>query len=134
MGKNKFNQAQFEEHIARLHRLRNTFGDSLEVEAVLQAHQYGASLASHDDTAEKHVAVSHGHGVELAEFPMTQKAAKACRARGIAIIMGAPNVFLSGSQSGNVVARDLAEAGLLYALSSGCLLSTLLCAAAASYS
>lgn len=129
MGKNNFNEAQFEEHIARLHRLRNTFGDRHEAEAVRHAQRYGAVLASHDDTTEKHVAVSHGHGVALAEFPTTQEAATACRARGIAIMMGAPNLIRGGSHSGNVAARDLAEGGLLDILSSDYVPSALLYAA-----
>ena len=54
----------------------------------------------------------------LAEFPTTVEAARACRARGIAIMMGAPNLMRGGSHSGNVSALELAQQDLLDVISS----------------
>jgi alpha-D-ribose 1-methylphosphonate 5-triphosphate diphosphatase len=45
-------------------------------------------------------------------------AAEAAREAGLGVVMGAPNIILGGSHSGNVGAGELAEAGLLDALSS----------------
>jgi alpha-D-ribose 1-methylphosphonate 5-triphosphate diphosphatase len=56
--------------------------------------------------------------VRIAEFPTTERAAAACRAAGIPVMMGAPNLIRGGSHSGNVAAETLAQAGLLDILSS----------------
>lgn len=76
------------------------------------------TLASHDDTTAEHVAQAAAEGVEIAEFPTTRVAAEAAREAGLSVVMGAPNVILGGSHSGNVGAGELARAGLLDALSS----------------
>jgi alpha-D-ribose 1-methylphosphonate 5-triphosphate diphosphatase len=75
-------------------------------------------LASHDDTLVEHVDEAVADGVLISEFPTTTEAAAAARARGMQIVMGAPNVVRGGSHSGNVSALDLAGAGLLDGLSS----------------
>lgn len=76
------------------------------------------ALASHDDTTPEHVAEGAADGVTVSEFPTTLVAALAARAAGMSVVMGAPNVVLGGSQSGNVSALDLAERGLLDVMSS----------------
>ena len=118
MGKGGMDEAGFAAHIADLHSLRETYGEAHEAAAVSEAARYGAILASHDDTTAEHVAVSKDYGVTFAEFPTTQEAAQACRAAGIAVMMGAPNLIRGGSHSGNVAAGDLARAGLLDIVSS----------------
>ena len=87
-----------------------------QIVAMAQAH--GIKLASHDDTTPGEVAASLAEGVTVAEFPTTLEAAKASRQAGMATVMGAPNVVRGGSHSGNVAARELADAGLLDMLSS----------------
>lgn len=126
MGKKGLNEAQFQEHIARLKDLRAKHGDAHEAAAVAEARRYGAILASHDDTEVGHVSVSAEHGVALAEFPTTTEAARACHANGITVMMGAPNLIRGGSHSGNVSARSLAENDLLDILSSDYVPSALL--------
>jgi alpha-D-ribose 1-methylphosphonate 5-triphosphate diphosphatase len=74
--------------------------------------------ASHDDATVAHIEEAVGFGLTIAEFPTTSEAAMAARARGMAVVMGAPNVVRGGSHSGNVSASDLAAAGLLDILSS----------------
>jgi alpha-D-ribose 1-methylphosphonate 5-triphosphate diphosphatase len=74
--------------------------------------------ASHDDATIAHIEEAVGFGLTIAEFPTTSEAAMAARARGMAVVMGAPNVVRGGSHSGNVSASDLAAAGLLDILSS----------------
>jgi alpha-D-ribose 1-methylphosphonate 5-triphosphate diphosphatase len=74
--------------------------------------------ASHDDATIAHVEEAVGFGLTIAEFPTTSEAAMAARGRGMAVVMGAPNVVRGGSHSGNVSASDLAAAGLLDILSS----------------
>jgi len=117
-GKHGLGDAAFEGHVARRRALGERVRDRHEAAAVAGARRLGAILASHDDTTPDHVAASAAHGARLAEFPTTPAAAEACRAHGIAVMMGAPNLIRGGSHSGNVSAGALAEAGLLDILSS----------------
>lgn len=86
----------------------------------------GAPLASHDDTTEAHVAEAAAEGCAISEFPTTLAAAQAAKAAGLATVAGAPNVVRGGSHSGGVSAQELAEHGLLDALSSDYVPSSLL--------
>jgi alpha-D-ribose 1-methylphosphonate 5-triphosphate diphosphatase len=117
-GKSSKTEAELDTFIAarKVSYTRNHDRHRAALIALARAH--GVTLASHDDTTLAHVAESHADGVRLAEFPTTIEAAEASRAAGIAVMMGAPNVVRGGSHSGNVAARDLAERGLLDALSS----------------
>lgn len=78
----------------------------------------GIALASHDDAIPEHVAQAVEEGAAIAEFPTTIEAAKAARAAGMHVLMGAPNVVLGRSHSGNIAALDLAARGLVDVLSS----------------
>lgn len=117
-GKHGMTEAEFEAFSDRLLDLKEKVGADHEEAAVATARRLGAALASHDDTTADHVARSAAHGARIAEFPTTEAAARACRSHGIAVMMGAPNVVLGGSHSGNVAASELAGAGLLDILSS----------------
>lgn len=128
-GKLSMTDADFAEHIAQLRALRDQFGAHHESVAVAEAKRYGAVLASHDDTTEEQVLISESYGVRMAEFPTTVEAAKASHERGIAVIMGAPNLIRGGSHSGNVAAGELAGAGYLDILSSDYVPAALLLAA-----
>ncbi len=105
------------------------FADQHRSEIVKRCKARGIPLASHDDTVIEHVEQAAAEGIVLAEFPTTRVAAEAARDRGIATIMGAPNVVRGGSHSGNVSALELAQAGLLDILSSDYVPSSLLTAA-----
>lgn len=82
------------------------------------ARQRGIVLASHDDATREHVDEAEDNGVRVAEFPTTEAAARSSHERGMAVLMGAPNVVRGGSHSGNIAAQHLAELGLLDILSS----------------
>ncbi|MFZ9949638.1 MAG: alpha-D-ribose 1-methylphosphonate 5-triphosphate diphosphatase [Gemmobacter sp.] len=128
-GKYSMTEEEIAAHIGRQRDLGARVRDRHEGAAVAAAGRYGATLASHDDTTPEHVARSAAHGVRLAEFPTTRAAAEACRAHGIAVMMGAPNLIRGGSHSGNVAAEELAQAGLLDAFSSDYVPAALLQAA-----
>ncbi len=128
MGKHGFSEAEFHDHIAAQKALSAIVGSAHEAAAVAEARRFGAVLASHDDTTEDQVAGSARHGARFAEFPTTVEAATACRANGISVMMGAPNLIRNGSHSGNVAARDLAMEGLLDIVSSDYVPSSLLSA------
>ena len=76
------------------------------------------SLASHDDGTIDHVQQAIAEGVVLAEFPTTLEAAKEAHNNGLLVLMGAPNVVLGGSHSGNVSAIELVELDLVDIISS----------------
>lgn len=116
--KRSMNDAEFAEHVARLKAMQLRHGAAHEAGAVTEARRLGAVLASHDDTTLAQVATSAQVGVGFAEFPTTREAAQACHEAGIAVMMGAPNLIRGGSHSGNVAAKDLAQAGLLDIVSS----------------
>lgn len=82
------------------------------------ARRRGIVLASHDDATRDHVDEAEDNGVRVAEFPTTEAAARSSHERGMAVLMGAPNVVRGGSHSGNIAAQRLAELGLLDILSS----------------
>ena len=117
-GKYGFTEAEFAAHIADRQVISARLGAAHERAAVATAQRLGARLASHDDTTAADVARSAQHGTSFAEFPTTLESAAACRAAGIAVMMGAPNLIRGGSHSGNVSAEVLAQAGLLDILSS----------------
>ena len=116
--KRGMNDEEFVAHVDNLLDLQKRYGAKHEAGAVTEARRLGAVLASHDDTTSEHVAVSAQNGVGFAEFPTTVEAAEACRAQGIAVMMGAPNLIRGGSHSGNVAAEDLARLDLLDIVSS----------------
>jgi len=86
-------------------------------------------LASHDDTLPCHVDEAKAEGVAISEFPTRVEAARAARDKGLAIVMGAPNIVRGGSHSGNVAAVELAKLRLLDALSSDYVPASLMLAA-----
>jgi alpha-D-ribose 1-methylphosphonate 5-triphosphate diphosphatase len=78
----------------------------------------GVAIGSHDDDSAETRAFYRGIGAGIAEFPTTVAAARAARAAGEVVLMGAPNVVRGGSQSGNIAAQDLIADGLVDALMS----------------
>ena len=118
IGRLEMNDAEFAAHVGSMQALGRRNVARHSAAAVAAAKAWGATLASHDDATAAQVAGSAAHGVGIAEFPTTREAAEACRAAGIAVMMGAPNLIRGGSHSGNVAAAALAEAGLLDILSS----------------
>ncbi|MGP1375218.1 MAG: amidohydrolase family protein, partial [Almyronema sp.] len=65
-----------------------------------------------------HVQESLQDGAEIAEFPTTLEAAKAAHSHGLQVLMGAPNLILGQSHSGNVSAMALVEHHLVDIISS----------------
>ncbi|BCG69342.1 phosphonate metabolism protein PhnM [Mesorhizobium sp. 113-1-2] len=101
-------------------RMAESARNSAPNRAVIAAacHERGIVLASHDDATSGHVDEAIEQGVRVAEFPTTEEAARASKAAGLGVLMGAPNVMRGASHSGNVSARALASDGLLDILSS----------------
>ncbi len=92
--------------------------DPTRREVVRICHERGLTLASHDDSTPEHIAEALGDRVTISEFPTTEAAARLAHDGGMWIVMGAPNVVLGASHSGNVSARRLAGLGLVDGLAS----------------
>jgi len=70
------------------------------------AHLNGIPVASHDDDTEDKLKVNKAIGVDISEFPILIKTAKAAKREGFYTVVGAPNILLGGSHSGNMSASE----------------------------
>jgi alpha-D-ribose 1-methylphosphonate 5-triphosphate diphosphatase len=121
--------AQFAELVSFRQEMQEKYSAINRAGIVQRARERGAILASHDDTTEDHVDEAVEAGISISEFPTTLDAARAARTGRMQTVMGAPNVVRGGSHSGNASALELAQAGLLDALSSDYVPASLLHAA-----
>jgi len=88
-----------------------------------------ARVLAHDLVDPDEVAEAQRWGASVAEFPVTLAAARAARDRGMPVVLGAPNILLGGSHSGNAAAEELVAAGCCTGLASDYAPPTLLAAA-----
>ncbi len=128
-GKKGWSDRKFDQRVAEAGQLQEAFAAPHRRHFVDYCREHGIAMASHDDTTVAHVEQAHAEGASMSEFPTTLTAARAARERGMANVMGGPNVVRGGSHSGNVAAADLARHGLLDILSSDYVPSSLLGAA-----
>lgn len=70
------------------------------------AHANGIAVASHDDDSAEKLRVNREIGVDISEFPIQIETAKEARRMGFYTIVGAPNILLGGSHSGNMSAAE----------------------------
>lgn len=117
-GKNKMSDAEFNDFCERRMAQAARYSEPNRMAVAESARAQGIMLASHDDATVAHVEEAAELGTRVAEFPTTMEAARASHEKGMAVLMGAPNVVRGGSHSGNISARDLASAGVLDILSS----------------
>lgn len=115
-----FSREDFAAHTYRRIALADERRPGLEQLGALaqSARERGIALASHDDDTPHKVALVHGLGVTISEFPVALEAAQAARRSGMHITMGAPNVLRGCSHSGNLSGREALAAGLVDALAS----------------
>ena len=76
------------------------------------AQKLGVPTGSHDDNTPALRQKYNALGARIAEFPVNLETAKAARALGNPVGMGAPNALRGGSASGNISARSVIEEGL----------------------
>ena len=74
--------------------------------AACLAQEQGISIASHDDDTKEKLDVVQSLGATISEFPITLEVAKEAKRRGMYTVVGAPNILLGGSHSGNMNAAD----------------------------
>jgi alpha-D-ribose 1-methylphosphonate 5-triphosphate diphosphatase len=118
-------------YIAEKLRLQEDHAAANKAAVLALARSLDVRLASHDDATLGHVDEAIADGVAIAEFPTTAEAAHAAHRKGLAVLMGAPNLVRGGSHSGNISARAVAESGHLDILSSDYVPASLLAGALA---
>lgn len=82
------------------------------------AREAGAVLLAHDETSPAMREEFRALGVHASEFPMTEETARAARAAGEHVILGAPNVLRGRSHNGAIGAVEAVAGGLCTALTS----------------
>jgi alpha-D-ribose 1-methylphosphonate 5-triphosphate diphosphatase len=117
-GRTEASEEEFQALIERRIEEQKIYADQHRQKLLALVRGRPITLASHDDTTVAHVEEAAADGITISEFPTTHAAAEAARAQGLGVVMGAPNLVLGGSHSGNVSAQQLAKQGLLDALSS----------------
>lgn len=99
------------DHLIRKEKNKETVSyEDLQALADL-AHEKGISIASHDDDSVEKLQMNRELGVKISEFPITLEVAKEAVAQGFRTVLGAPNVLLGGSHSGNLSAVDAIREG-----------------------
>ncbi|MBI0533282.1 alpha-D-ribose 1-methylphosphonate 5-triphosphate diphosphatase [Sphingomonas sp. TX0543] len=121
-----WNDEEFAAHLEVCRNNQQTHTPRSRDAILAEAALHGLPLASHDDTTVEDVDQSHTYGVGICEFPTTLEAAQRAHDHGMKNVMGAPNVVLGKSHSGNVSAIELAHAGLVDILSSDYVPSSML--------
>ena len=110
--------AEFDIFSARAIELHHRNAARHRGEIVARAQARALPIASHDDATREHVQEAVDNGMTIAEFPTTREAAEASREAGLAVLVGAPNLVMGGSHSGNIAAIDLLREGQADILSS----------------
>lgn len=75
------------------------------------ARQNNIAVASHDDDSAEKIEENLQLGVTISEFPINMETAKKAKAAGLYPLLGAPNILLGGSHSGNLSAEEAIKEG-----------------------
>ncbi len=118
MGKHGVTEAEIDGFIKERLQAQKEHAKKNREALVEMASVHNLSMASHDDATVEHVQQAVSEGVNISEFPTTLTAAKAAKESGLQVLMGAPNLVLGGSHSGNVSAMDLVKLNLVDLISS----------------
>jgi alpha-D-ribose 1-methylphosphonate 5-triphosphate diphosphatase len=118
MGKHGIGAAEVDAFIQDRIAAQGSHADHNRQNLVQLASTNQIALASHDDATVDHVQQAIADGAAIAEFPTTLDAAKEAHRHGLQILMGAPNLILGGSHSGNISAMELVELDLVDIISS----------------
>ena len=109
-GINEVSDAEFEE-IVRREKEKDSLSFRQLKEMADLARSNGVSVASHDDDSVEKLQVNREFGVKISEFPVTLDIAREAVKQGFLTVLGAPNILLGGSHSGNLSAGDAIRAG-----------------------
>lgn len=94
------------EEILDYHHHKEMLSMSQMEQLTSMAHAKGLTVASHDDDTVDKLEVNEQIGVDISEFPINLETARAAREKGFYTVVGAPNILLGGSHSGNMSAAE----------------------------
>ncbi len=92
--------------IFEYHRNKKVLTEEQLHELTVLAHEHNITVASHDDDCTEKLDENKKIGVDISEFPITLDTAKEAHKKGFYTVIGAPNVLLGGSHSGNMSAAE----------------------------
>jgi len=118
MGKHGMSETEVDDFIRDRIAAQKAHAVTSRTELVKLGSKHNLAIASHDDATVEHVQQAIEEGVTISEFPTTLDAAKEAHANSLQVLMGAPNLVLGGSHSGNVSAMELAKLNLVDLISS----------------
>lgn len=75
------------------------------------ARKHNIAVASHDDDSVEKIEDNIKLGVSISEFPINIETAKKAKEAGLYPLLGAPNILLGGSHSGNLSAEAAIKEG-----------------------
>lgn len=108
-GKNLTDE-EFAELVSR--ELKKPMVEQEKIEELVQyARERGIPVASHDDDTLEKVERNRDLGVGISEFPISLEVARRARETGVSVLLGAPNILLGGSHSGNLSAEEAVREG-----------------------
>lgn len=109
-GKN-LTDAEFEELLRKEQEKEKLTEEQIEM-VVRLAQEKGIAVASHDDESVEKVRCNQRRKINISEFPITMEAAKEAVSCGQKTVLGAPNILLGGSHSGNLSAERAVKEGV----------------------
>lgn len=118
IGKHGMSEAEVDDFISDRIAAQKAHAVTSRTELVKLGNSHKLALASHDDATIEHVLQAVDEGITISEFPTTLDAAKEAHNHKLQVLMGAPNLVLGGSHSGNVSALELAQLNLVDLISS----------------
>jgi len=118
MGKHGLSRDVVDDFIQDRIAAQQKYALSSRIAITTIANTHGLSIASHDDATVEHVEQAVQEGATISEFPTTLTAAESAKSKGLQVLMGAPNLVLGGSHSGNVSAMELVKHDLVDLVSS----------------
>lgn len=95
---------EFDEKIKTLKSQELLSEDEID-EIIALAKAKNISVASHDDDSPEKLNSLKKRGFSISEFPINLETAISAREEGLTVVMGAANVMLGGSHSGNLSAE-----------------------------
>ncbi len=101
---------QEKDEIIQRRMRREKLTDEQICRAARFAHEMGIPVASHDDDSiEKINFVTQQLHADISEFPVELEVAREAKRRGMKVVVGAPNVLMGYSHSGNLSALEAIE-------------------------
>lgn len=102
----EYGAGQTFEDILAYHKNKEKLSFEQMKELTELAHDKNITVASHDDDTVEKLEANKAIGVDISEFPITIEVAKEAKKKGFYTVVGAPNILLGGSHSGNMSAAE----------------------------